>query len=104
MVAYVYAKEQFRPSFEVCYSLLFTSEIILKQLLTSGSVNFVKSSFQPSLWEISAHIFEPNGDKNKLDVLAWSLPAMCESLVAQLKMVVKNKWYNKIEGAKLHSG
>ena len=41
---YVYANEQLRPCFYVSirYSLLFSSEIILKQLFPSGSVNIVE--------------------------------------------------------------
>ena len=39
--AYVYANKELCPCFYVlvCYSLLFSSEIILKQLFASGSVN-----------------------------------------------------------------
>ena len=42
--AYVYANEQLGPCFYVLvrYSLLFSSEIILKQLFASGSVNIVE--------------------------------------------------------------
>ena len=42
--AYVYANEQLDPCFYVSvrYSLLFSSEIILKQLYASGSVNIVE--------------------------------------------------------------
>ena len=44
MAAYVFANEQLGPCFYhlVRYSLLFSSEIILKQLFTSGSVNIVE--------------------------------------------------------------
>ena len=42
--AYVYANEPLGRCFYVlvCYSLLFSSEIILKQLFASGSVNIVE--------------------------------------------------------------
>ena len=42
--AYVYANEQLRLCFHVLvrYSLFFSSEIILKQLFGSGSVNIVE--------------------------------------------------------------
>ena len=41
---YVYASEQLHVCFDllICYSLLFSSEIILKQLFPSGSVNIVE--------------------------------------------------------------
>ena len=42
MAAYVYANEQLGPCFYVRYSLLFSSEIILKQLFASGSVYIVE--------------------------------------------------------------
>ena len=44
MAAFVYANEQLGPCFYVLvrYSLLFSSEIILKQLFASGSVNIVE--------------------------------------------------------------
>ena len=42
--AYVYANEQLGPCFYVLvsYSLLFSSEIILKQLFAEGEVNIVE--------------------------------------------------------------
>ena len=44
MAAYVYANEQLGPCFYVLvsYSMLFSSEIILKQLFALGSVNIVE--------------------------------------------------------------
>ena len=41
---YMYANEQLGPCFYVLahYSLLFSSEVILKQLFASGSVNIVE--------------------------------------------------------------
>ena len=44
VATYVYANEQSRVCFYVLirYSLLFSSEIILKQLFPSGSVNIVE--------------------------------------------------------------
>ena len=44
MAAYLYPNEQLRLCFYVLigYSLLFSSEIILKQLFASGSVNIVQ--------------------------------------------------------------
>ena len=44
IAAYVYANKQLGPCFYVLvrYSLLFSSEIILKQLFASGSVNIVE--------------------------------------------------------------
>ena len=44
MAAYVYANKQLGPCFYdlVRYSLFFSSEIILKQLFASGSVNIVE--------------------------------------------------------------
>ena len=60
----VYANDQLGPCFYaiVRYSLLFSSEIILKQLFASGSVNIVEKSPRLRLGDYSTIFTSPSAN------------------------------------------